>query len=97
MDKRTLSERDICTKLINPAREQAGWDIQSQVREELPVANGRIIIRGRMHTRAHSRRADYVLNYKRTSPSQLSKPKITKRHAASLGLQRCIGCTLCLQ
>ncbi len=26
MDKKTLSERDICTKFITPALRQAGWD-----------------------------------------------------------------------
>ena len=32
-----LSERDVCTKLITPAVERAGWDIQSQVREEVSL------------------------------------------------------------
>lgn len=35
MDKKALSERDICTKFITPALERAGWDIQEQVREEV--------------------------------------------------------------
>ena len=26
MDKKSLSERDICTKFITPALRQAGWD-----------------------------------------------------------------------
>ncbi len=34
-DKKSLSERDICTKYINPALEKAGWNIQTQVREEV--------------------------------------------------------------
>ncbi len=34
MNKQALSERDICTKIINPAIQKAGWDIQTQVREE---------------------------------------------------------------
>ncbi len=29
MDKRTLGERDICTKFITPALRQAGWDEMS--------------------------------------------------------------------
>ena len=28
-DKKSLSERDICTKFITPAIETAGWDIQT--------------------------------------------------------------------
>ena len=34
MDKRSLSERDICTKFITPALRQAGWDEMRQIREE---------------------------------------------------------------
>lgn len=46
MDKKSLSERDICTKFITPALEVAGWDIATQVREEFPLTKGRIIVRG---------------------------------------------------
>ena len=35
MNNKVLSERDICTKYIIPALKQAGWDIHSQVREEV--------------------------------------------------------------
>lgn len=52
MDKKTLSERDICTKFITPAIQQAGWDIQKQVREEVSFTNGRIIVRGKLHMSA---------------------------------------------
>ena len=37
MNKKSLSERDICTKVITPALEQAGWDIATQIREEFPL------------------------------------------------------------
>nr|WP_233208403.1 hypothetical protein [Pollutimonas subterranea] len=60
-NKKDLSERDICTKFITPALEQAGWDIVTQVREEFSLTKGRIIVRGKLHTRARSKRADYVL------------------------------------
>ena len=45
--KKQLSERDICTKFITPAIEQAGWDLLRQVREEVSFTAGRIIVRGR--------------------------------------------------
>jgi type I site-specific restriction endonuclease len=45
LDKKTLSERDICTKFITPALERAGWDIQVQVREEVTFTKGRITVR----------------------------------------------------
>jgi len=34
-NKKNLSERDICTKFITPAVKQAGWDVLSQIREEV--------------------------------------------------------------
>jgi hypothetical protein len=34
------SERDICTKFITPAIQQAGWDIHTQVREEVSFTKG---------------------------------------------------------
>ena len=68
MDKKKLTERDICTKYINPALQNAGWDMHSQVREEVSFTAGRIIVRGRLHTRGKRRRADYVLSYKKNMP-----------------------------
>lgn len=38
MHKKSLSERDICTKFITPALENAGWDTMNQVREEVSFA-----------------------------------------------------------
>ena len=90
MDKKKLTERDICTKFINPALKQAGWDIQSQVREEFPVTNGRIIVRGRMHTRARPRRADYVLNYKKNIPIAIIEAK-DNNHSLGDGMQQALA------
>ena len=42
MQKKSLSERDICTKFITPALKKAGWDIQKQIREEVFFTDGRI-------------------------------------------------------
>lgn len=35
MDKRSLSERDICTEFITAAVSRAGWHEMVQIREEL--------------------------------------------------------------
>ena len=35
MNKKDLSERDICTKFITPAVVMAGWNLQAQVREQV--------------------------------------------------------------
>lgn len=47
MDKRSLTERDICTRFILPAVKRAGWDEMVQVREEVYFTKGRIIVRGK--------------------------------------------------
>jgi type I restriction enzyme R subunit len=60
--KKSLSERDICTKHITPALQQAGWDSLRQIREEFTFTAGRVIVRGKLHTRGKKKRADYILN-----------------------------------
>src|SRR5207248_1135969 len=51
MNKKQLSERDICTKFITPALRQAGWDEMTQLREEVGFTKGRILVRGKLVTR----------------------------------------------
>ncbi|MGH6681043.1 MAG: hypothetical protein ACREDL_19440 [Bradyrhizobium sp.] len=57
IDKRSLSERDICTKFITPALRQAGWDEMLQIREEVGFTKGRIIVRGKLVTPGQGRDA----------------------------------------
>ncbi len=61
VDKKALSERDICTKYITPAIAKGGWDVQTQVRENVHLTKGRVIVRGRLVTRGTAKFADYVL------------------------------------
>ena len=58
-NKKELSERDICTKYINPALEQAGWDMQKQVREEVAFTDGRIYVKGCLTSSGNQKRANY--------------------------------------
>ena len=75
MDKKQLSERDICTKFITPALRQAGWDELSQLREEVSFTKGRIIVRGQMVKRGKAKRADYILYYKPNIPLAVIEAK----------------------
>jgi type I restriction enzyme R subunit len=75
MDKRGLSERDICTKFIVPAVKSAGWDEMVQIREEVYFTKGRIIVRGRLVTRRKAKKADFVLYYKPNLPIALIEAK----------------------
>lgn len=55
---RKLSERDVCSKFITPALVAAGWDLHTQIREEVGFTKERIIVRGRLVTRGKAKRAD---------------------------------------
>ncbi len=87
MDKKSLSERDICTKFITPALVEAGWDLQTQIREEFPLTKGRVIVRGKLHTRAQHKRADYVLFYKPNIPIAVIEAK-DNNHSIGDGMQQ---------
>lgn len=75
MDKKALSERDICTKFITPALRAAGWNEQTQIREEVSFTKGRIIVRGRLVSRGKGKRADYILSLKPNLPIALIEAK----------------------
>lgn len=96
MDKKQLSERDICTKFITPALEAAGWDISTQIREEFPITKGRIIVRGKLHARAKHKRADYVLFYKPNIPIAVIEAK-DNNHSIGDGMQQALGYAEMLQ
>lgn len=87
MDKRALTERDICTKFILPAVKRAGWDEMVQVREEVYFTKGRIIVRGKLVTRGKAKKADFVLYYKPNIPIALIEAK-DNTHSVGHGIQQ---------
>ncbi len=89
MDKKTLSERDICTKFITPALEASGWDRDSQFLEEVNLTSGRVVVRGNKAKRDEKtiRRADYVLYYKPGIPIAVVEAKDNK-HSVRDGIQQ---------
>ena len=89
MDKKTLSERDICTKFITPALIGSDWDIQQQVREEVTFTKGRVIVRGRVHTRGDTCRADYVLSHQPNLPLAVIEAK-DNTHSVGAGMQQAL-------
>ena len=62
MNKKQLTETEICDRYITPALQQAGWAME-RIRREYSFTDGRIIVRGRLVTRGKRRRADYLLVY----------------------------------
>ncbi|MBA3016525.1 MAG: DEAD/DEAH box helicase family protein [Proteobacteria bacterium] len=81
MNKKDLSERDICTKFITPAIQGAGWQ-QVQFREEVNLTAGRVMVRGKLAYRLQNpeaaggpKRADYVLYAKPNVPLAIIEAK----------------------
>ncbi len=89
MDKKSLSERDICTKFITPALREAGWDEMTQIREEVSFTKGRIIVRGKLVSRGKGKRADYLLYYKPNIPIAVVEAK-DNNHAIGDGMQQAL-------
>lgn len=75
MNKKSLSERDICTKYITPALEKAGWDRHLQILEEVSFTDGKIYVRGKLTARGSRKRADYILYYKPNIPIAIIEAK----------------------
>ena len=87
MDKKSLSERDICTKFITPAIVEAGWDRNTQIREEVSFTAGKVIVRGKLVSRGKQKRADYILYYKSNIPIAIIEAKDNK-HSVGAGIQQ---------
>ena len=89
MNKKSLSERDICSKFIQPAIEKAGWNRNTQIREEVSFTDGRIIVQGKVHTRGKRKRADYILYFKPNIPLAIIEAKDNKNSVGS-GMQQAL-------
>ena len=91
MNKKSLSESDICDKFIRPAMEAAGWDGMLQIYREYPLRAGRVVVRGRQARRDASTvlRADYALFYKANIPLAVLEAK-DNNHAVAAGMAQAI-------
>ena len=85
-----LSERDICSKYITPAIVKAGWNLLSQIREEVSFTDGKIYVRGKSYKRGSKKRADYILYYKPNIPIAVIEAK-DMTHSPSSGIQQALG------
>lgn len=91
MDKKRLSESDICDKFIRPAMEQAGWNGMDQIYREYPLRAGRVVVRGHKAQRDKSTvlRADYALFFKANLPLAVVEAK-DNQHAVGAGMAQAI-------
>ena len=88
--KKSLSERDICTKFITPSLVAAGWDLHTQIREEVGFTDGRIYVRGKIHARGAKKRVDHILYYKPNIPLAIIEAK-DNNHTVGAGMQQALG------
>ena len=97
-NKKTLSEIDICDLYITPAIKDAGWDQFSQIRREVTLAPGPVVVRGDMSFRNKKKKkfADYVLSWKAGVPVSVVEAK-DNTHTVSHGMQQALGYANILQ
>lgn len=89
MDKKSLSEQDICSKFILPAIVGAGWDLHLQIREQKTFTAGRIQIHGKSISRGEKKRADFILYYRNHLPIAVIEAK-DNAHSVSAGLEQAL-------
>ena len=62
-DKKELSEIDICDLFITPAIRNAGWEPVKQIRREVTLAPGPVIVRGTMSSRNKKKKKFTLIIY----------------------------------
>ena len=90
-EKKALSETDICDLFITPAIKNAGWDPIRQIRREVTLTPGPIIVRGNVSSRNKKKKkfADYVLSWIPGVPIAVVEAK-DNNHSVSQGIQQAL-------
>jgi type I restriction enzyme R subunit len=91
-EKKKLSEIDICDLFITPAIRDAGWEPETQIRREVTLAPGPVIVRGNMSSRNKKKKkfADYVLSWVAGIPVAVVEAK-DNNHTPGHGIQQALG------
>lgn len=92
MNKKELSERDIENMFITPAIINAGWDLVAQIRTQVTLTPGPVIVRGEMSARNKKKKkfADYVLSWKPGTRVAVVEAK-DNNCSVSHGMQQALG------
>lgn len=91
-EKLKLSESDICDLFITPAIKASNWDPFAQIRREVTLTPGPVIVRGNLSSRNKKKKkfADYVLSWKPSLPIAVVEAK-DNNFSISQGLQQALG------
>lgn len=87
INKATLTETDIISKYLLPAIKAAGWDDLTQIRQEVKLRDGKVVVRGQMAARKKVKSADIVLYHKMGLPLAVLEAKANK-HEIGKGMQQ---------
>ncbi|HBK7233651.1 TPA: DEAD/DEAH box helicase family protein [Vibrio cholerae] len=85
--KSQLSEADIISKFILPAIKENGWDDMNQIRQEVKLRDGKVVVRGQIAARKKVKSADIVLYHKPSMPLAVVEAKANK-HEIGKGMQQ---------
>jgi len=89
MDKKKLTETDIITKFILPVVEESGWNSMTQIRQEVKLREGKVIVRGQVGARKTVKSANIVLYHKPNIPLAVIEAKANK-HEVGTGMQQAL-------
>gem|GEM_PF-1169311 len=87
MNKTDLSETDIISIFILPAIKDVGWDVMTQIRQEVKLRDGKVVVRGKLAARLTVKSADIVLYHKPGLPLAVVEAKANK-HEIGKGMQQ---------
>ncbi|MEA9428660.1 EcoAI/FtnUII family type I restriction enzme subunit R [Aeromonas caviae] len=87
INKAILTEADIISKFLMPAIKSAGWDDLAQIRQEVKLRDGKVVVRGQMAARKKVKSADIVLYHKMGLPLAVIEAKANK-HEIGKGMQQ---------
>lgn len=91
-EKKKLSESDICDLFISPAIRNAGWEPMTQIRREVTLTPGPVVVRGNMSSRNKKKKkfADYVLSWEPSVPIGVVEAK-DNNVGVGHGMQQALG------
>ena len=89
IDKSRLTESDIISKFILPAIKEADWDDMIQIRQEVKLRDGKVVVRGQAAARKKVKSADIVLYHKPGLPLAVVEAKANK-HEIGKGMQQAL-------
>lgn len=87
INKKKLTETDIISKYILPSVKAAGWDDMTQIRQEVKLRDGKVIVRGQLGVRKTVKSADIVLYHKPNMALAVIEAKANK-HDIDKGMQQ---------